>query len=1223
MQPVPPSVRAPALPPLLQEAWELVLARAEADLSLQPRPLAQVVASLQDRMRHPADPPETTVTVLARLLAAPLEEIIADPNQRLYRTRRLLPLHKVRQQDTRCLQWLARQPGRSIPEKVSTKNRLLAVSRNVGPTRLEHSFALTLCARLEPKVSRYLQEVGSSTRIGDSGHRRLKAAQRLASALSDYRAFAARHGITELRTQARPNNALLHDRRYRRLWLAARWLAEELARQEALASHLAPIWQELVAFTAAGALLNLDLCFVDPGIAPCELDAAPRLLSNTWPGLWFRASNEHLQKIRLELAQGGAVVVWLLQTDGVALQRKRFLIATAPGPATDWSLLQDPSLQNGWAGFLDERDLLAQALAEWSGISLATPPAAPSPDGIRPAGFLRVGATELRFQRNGSVSKVPACAVGVHPDKPQRSESVPLFLAGHTASRLRLFRLPAPPDFPQEPNLPRGVPGSWIVPGWFFRSCHASRPALIEARRSLLRTVTGPAPIRTLVAARPHRLSFSSQTRFHDALPAPMERKLIIPQPVAVALAWMEKAPGRLAEHDWLAFMDLDGELPDLALLQCKRFNPPAPDLGWLRYPPLARNPTPPVRWTHQLAAHLLARNGLPVTGAAVGALLAQLPESLLLRTALAQQPEATAWLRSSAGWRRLSIHKEDVLNALHNWAANLKQHVEKELRGRSSFAVTALVVSGEVSAAPNLQEVLRSLPIPVQFTSHDTVPAGLAIFERRVRQGLPTYRDFIPDLKIMVCGGTGQSFWHSLFPGGTSGLEASVDQPLVGQEFEFALAARRTTFPLPMQSGEDRAEENPLIRLPSMQPADCPVLVHARYEAAGRGLVLSLRSKEPGLLPIIELEWDNLAADIVSDEPPALPHFPHLSLPADELASHAADLASIFSGLGAAHQAETRAQLKQALRRLSRFLQQHVVSSSPQEWELLQDHESREAVTEILARLGFLHSARGADLASPAFPDGFPAFKRPAGKVDLSYIELDQDLQFQLNICLRRFAAASPDAFLKHCLAYLQKPKPQKKLLHACIHSLGRCASTWMPRGPRRTAADTIIQHVTDLTAGPLAAASDWEEFGWWARALVLYLAGNPWQIPLLPPELLQRLLGAMHDAVRKLASSACDTENAWRPVLASLLYLRYGMRIPDLGPKLFGPRSSLARDLVHELHQASQSPAAREVAKVGLKSFLENPEILQGDTAFDKVASIWEGKAAGVLLRAAPDDE
>ncbi|MGO8677342.1 MAG: hypothetical protein ACLQVX_15905 [Limisphaerales bacterium] len=55
-------------------------------------------------------------------------------------------------------------------------------------------------------------------------------------------------------------------------------------------------------------MLNLDLCFVDPGIAPCESETAPRLLSNAWAGLWFRASNERFQKIRLELADSGTVV---------------------------------------------------------------------------------------------------------------------------------------------------------------------------------------------------------------------------------------------------------------------------------------------------------------------------------------------------------------------------------------------------------------------------------------------------------------------------------------------------------------------------------------------------------------------------------------------------------------------------------------------------------------------------------------------------------------------------------------------------------------------------------------------------------------------------------------------------------------------------------------------------------------------------------------------------
>jgi len=215
-----------------------------------------------------------------------------------------------------------------------------------------------------------------------------------------------------------------------------------------------------------------------------------------------------------------------------------------------------------------------------------------------------------------------------------------------------------------------------------------------------------------------------------------------------------------------------------------------------------------------------------------------------------------------------------------------------------------------------------------------------------------------------MVCGGAGQPFWHSLFPGGTSGLEASVDQPLVGEEFEFALAARRTTFPLPMQSGEDRAEENPLIRLLSPQPADCPVLVHARYEAAGRGLVLSLRSKERGILPVTELEWDNLKADTVSDEPPSLPQvraslFPARNSPAMPLNSRQsspalAPLPKLKPGLNSSWSSGPLPVPPKTCGLLR-----------PQEWDGLQDREARKVVTDMLARLAFLLNARERELAS------------------------------------------------------------------------------------------------------------------------------------------------------------------------------------------------------------------------------------------------------------------
>jgi hypothetical protein len=1101
---------------------------------------------------------------------------------------------------------------------------LLAVSRNLGPTRLEHSFALTLCVRLESKARHFLDHAGSPGQMGPRGRTRLQSARRLAAALSTYRRFAAEHGITELRSSPRPNNVLLHERRYRRVWVAARWLADEDARRQALGAGANRTWQELVALVTAGALGALDLLALDTGFAVHEPESPAEPPSGLWPGLWFRSTSDRFQKLRLGLPPGGDIAVWLLETNGEVTTTKRFLIATAKRAGSDWSLLRDVAFRDQWAGLHVERDLLVEALSEWSGLPAATHPAPPLHAGTSSTGFLRVAATELRFHWNGSFSRTAACAVGIRVDSiAGDSSGPPLFLTGDSATHLRIFRGHREPDFPGEVPLSTGVAGSWIVPGWFFRSCSTNRLLLGEARRALLLSVTGAAPLRRLVAARPHRLSYAAQSRFYEALPSPVERKLMVPQPVAAALAWMEDNPGGAVEQAWLGFLDLDGEFPDFALLQCKRFDASLARLGWLRYPPFGRNQPPDARWANQVAADALTRAGIPITGATGGAVLAQLPESALLELALDQRDTASAWVRHEHKWRRLAIHQQHVQRVLEHWAAQVKAHVQNELLGRASFTPKRIVVSGMVSAAAAVQNAFRDLPVPADFTGEDTVARGLAVFERWLRAGLPTYRDFVPDLKIMVSGQAGASYWHSLFTGAVAGLEASVDQPLLGEEFEFDLAAHKTTFPLPMMSGNERAEENPIIRLASPPAANCKVLVHARYEAAGRGLVLSLRSKDPGLLPPTELEWGNLQAETITEEPPPLPPHPKLANTNGELAQFLDDLKTVLSHLGTAPHEQLRRELKHVLNGLSRFLQNHVVSSAAEEWISL-PKVSRAPLSDLLVRLAFFIDVRERDLASPVFPEGCPGFKRPAGRAALEAITDDNDLQYHLNICLRRFAAAAPDGFLRHCLTQLKNQKTRKNIRQACIYSLGRCASVWTQKGARQDAVAMIFRQIEELSSGAsLTTTEEWELFGWWSRSLVLFLAGNPWHIADIPIQPLHQVAQALRDAIGKLTAAECDDENAWRSALASLLYLRYAMHIQGEGPKIFGPKSPLARSLIHALRQAAHSRVTRNTAKVSLKRFLQNPEIIQGDTAFEQVANVWEGKAADALLRATAEDE
>jgi hypothetical protein len=720
----------PALLALLGEALELILGRRESDLSFARRPLTTITQVLDDRMLHPNDPPENTATVLARVLAGPLEEIITNPNRRLYRTRRLLPIHKVRQQDTRCLQWLARQPGRSARDKVSARNRLLAVARNTGPSRLEHSFALTLCLHLEPKIRHYLGEVRNHKEMSDSGRVRFQAVLRLATAIDSFRSFAKEHDIKELRSQPRPNNVLLHERRYRRVWTGARWLAEEEPRRELLRAHSASAWQELIALIAAAALSNLDILPVDLGFAGTDLGslqetAGPRVL-----GLWFQASPGLFRKLRIELHASGNVVVWMLEAGPKGNHTKQFLIAAGSHPAAHWTITKETILRGQWSALCDERELLTEALAEWAGLARRDGPATlPRPE-VPPVGLLRITQSDVSFQAGTTLCQVPACAFVLLSALHTRN-ALPFLLAGHDASRFQIFRTCADPDFPSEDMRERGRPGSWIVPGRFFRSCLSSEPLLAQARREIF-AVAQHGSARRLVAARPHRLSFAAQSRFFETLPGSADRKWMIPQPVAIALAWMEQNPGVAKEGSWFGFLDLDSEFPDFALLQAKRLPPRSDQMGWLRYPALRRNQPPSFHWANRAATECLRRSGIPITGALVSSVLAQLnPRSML---GIAAQPGATrgVWVRRRSGWSQLTLNTDDVQRALQAWISQVVAHVSSELIGRASFTPQRIIVSGTTSSARPSRPRPTSLRASAFPPPRSSSPGANTIFATR-----------------------------------------------------------------------------------------------------------------------------------------------------------------------------------------------------------------------------------------------------------------------------------------------------------------------------------------------------------------------------------------------------------------------------------------------------------------------------------------------------------
>jgi hypothetical protein len=426
------------------------------------------------------------------------------------------------------------------------------------------------------------------------------------------------------------------------------------------------------------------------------------------------------------------------------------------------------------------------------------------------------------------------------------------------------------------------------------------------------------------------------------------------------------------------------------------------------------------------------------------------------------------------------------------------------------------------------------------------------------------------------------------------------------------------------LMSDQERGEADPVIRLRSARDTECHVLVRARYEAAGRGLMLFLRSETPGVIPPTELEWEDLGEDSIDEEPPKLPELHRLSFKAGELSQFLQDIKHAFQRLGPTRDPHAAADLKKAIAALSKLLQRTVSSSSAEEWSIAAQSPSAEALAEMLARLAFLLEIGGREATSPVLHSTPSAYRRPAGKVDLSMLRKDSQLQFQLHTCLGRFAAAAPDSFVKHCLHTIETPRIPLSLRQACIYSIGRTAGTFAKAGIRSEAAAQIFAAISRGAAdGSLTAPEAWKEFGWWTRALAFYLAGNPWQVSELPVTNLEAILRSLADAMDQLSGASCDDDNVWSSILVCLLFLRYAMRIPGSGVREFGPKSDLARRIVRSLELAARSSVVQSVARVNLRRFVQNPEVLQGDNCFIKVANIWQGKAAGVLLRASVEDE
>ena len=183
-----------------QEPWHFVLDRW-LDYEQQSNPTMDVL------VRH------------AREHRARWSDIAEHPRRILNRQRELVPLSRVQELDTQCMQWLARQPGNSLVERAGGRQRILALDRYENRNTLENRVFRDLLDRTVAAAREYL--VLNADRVRGQATRRTmryslvqqyqRECRRLSHELEE-------QGVMRAPDIVQPNYVLLHDERYKHVW---------------------------------------------------------------------------------------------------------------------------------------------------------------------------------------------------------------------------------------------------------------------------------------------------------------------------------------------------------------------------------------------------------------------------------------------------------------------------------------------------------------------------------------------------------------------------------------------------------------------------------------------------------------------------------------------------------------------------------------------------------------------------------------------------------------------------------------------------------------------------------------------------------------------------------------------------------------------------------------------------------------------------------------------
>lgn len=159
-------------------------------------------ALIEDRIYHLVD-----------FTSKEVDYLLKNMREKIVREHKNLPLYAIRETDSKCLQNLSLRPGRTLKQKLAYSNHMLGVKRRFSTDTLENQLLKFFLLRLSEKLILRRDCFKEAGFVADD------KASDLITKISYWKNTDEAKEIGRWQNNP-PNNVLLQDRNYRKIWLA-------------------------------------------------------------------------------------------------------------------------------------------------------------------------------------------------------------------------------------------------------------------------------------------------------------------------------------------------------------------------------------------------------------------------------------------------------------------------------------------------------------------------------------------------------------------------------------------------------------------------------------------------------------------------------------------------------------------------------------------------------------------------------------------------------------------------------------------------------------------------------------------------------------------------------------------------------------------------------------------------------------------------------------------